>query len=180
MLIENNQPIIALTKKVARPHKYLFWLLFFKKDCMSLSSRGCKATIKGIIRTVENKGTFAVIRTCKKVVCNGKTDYVPDFEHTVFLWDKGVQVNRGDIITIKGFYVRNSNGYIINITPLYVITEWEITCRNKYNPRYYKQKGEEEVRQTKRQQRQAIEEEIAAEEQDFDEYIENIDEDNPF
>lgn len=64
--------------------------------------------------------------------------------------------------------------------PSITITEWEIVARNAYKSRLYKKKSKEEVEQEKLRQRQAIEEEIEAEEQDLDEYIDSIDENNPF
>lgn len=148
---------------------------------MSLSSKGCKARVLKIVNVIEGTGIVAEICTYKAFKSGRKPDFKPDFKARVLLYDKEVPLNNGDIIAIKSFYVRNCNERLINSCPSFTITEWEVTTRNKYNPRYYKQKGEDEFRETKIRQRQSIEEEIEAEEQDLDEYIDNNGEDDiPF
>lgn len=149
---------------------------------MALSSKGCIATISEIQKVIAGKGIVAVICTYK--ACreeHKKTKYQADFKARVLLFDKEIQLNRGDIINIKSFYIKNCCDNLITNKPSYVITEWDIRRRNKYNPRYYKQKGEEELRQAKLRQRKAIEEELAEYEQELDDYIENNGEDDtPF
>lgn len=144
---------------------------------MALSSKGSKAWVIEVKSVLDGKGTNVVIQTNTKI-SEGK--YGADFVYTVFLWDKGVQVNKGDMIAIKSFYIRNCARSMIFKAPSITITEWEIVARNAYKSRLYKKKSKEEVEQEKLRQRQAIEEEIEAEEQDLDEYIDSIDENNPF
>lgn len=144
---------------------------------MALSSKGSKAWVIEVKSVLDGKGTNAVIQTNTRI-SEGK--YGADFVYTVFLWDKGVQVNKGDMIAIKSFYIRNCARSMIFKAPSITITEWEIVARNAYKSRLYKKKSKEEVEQEKLRQRQEIEEEIEAEEQDLDEYIDNIDENNPF
>lgn len=140
---------------------------------MSLSSRGSKAWVIEVKSVLDGKGTNVVIQTNTKI-SEGK--YGADFVYAVFLCEKDVQVNKGDMIAIKSFYIRNCARSMIFKTPAITITEWEIVKRNVYKSRYYKKKSKEEVEQEKLRQRQEIEEELEAEEQDLDEYIENIDE----
>lgn len=145
---------------------------------MALSSKGSKAWIIEVKSVLDGKGTNVVIQTNTKI-SEGK--YGADFVYSVFLWDKGVQVNKGDMIEIRSFYLRNCARSMIFKAPSITITEWEIVARNAYKSRLYKKKSKEEVEQEKLRQRQEIEEEIEAEEQDFDEYIENNGEDDcPF
>lgn len=144
---------------------------------MALSSKGSKAWIVEVKSVLDGKGTNAVIQTNTRI---GEGKYGADFVYTVFLWDKGVQVNKGDMIEIRSFYIRNCARSMIFKAPSITITEWEIVARNAYKSRLYKKKSKEEVEQEKLRQRKAIEEELEAEEQDLDEYIENIDENNPF
>ena len=147
---------------------------------MSLSSKGCIAKAK-FVKNVEGKGIVAEITTYRRRIDRGKTKYVADFKATVLFYDKGEQINTGDFVKITGFYIRNCNDRFVNRThPSYVITEWAIVHRNSFVKRLYG-KSKNEYDETARRQRQAIEEEIEAEEQDLDEYIENNgDEDLPF
>lgn len=148
---------------------------------MSLSSKGCIARAKWIKNAENNKGIVAEITTFRRKSYKGETKYVADFRDTVLFYDKGEQINTGDYVHIKSFYIRNCNEWFVNsVRPSYIITEWSIFRRNPYIKKFYG-KSKEEIEETKRRQRQEIEEEIEAEEQDLDEYIENNgDEDLPF
>lgn len=140
---------------------------------MSLSSRGCSATISEFIESVDNK--IKVEITCyMPIIKNGKKDYISDFKGRVVIMNPNNEIlYRGDQIYINGFYIKNREGRRVNQFDTITITDWKIKKRNSYVRRYYKRPTNAEVLEAKRRQRQAIEEEIEAEEQDIDEYIDN-------
>lgn len=148
---------------------------------MSLSSRGCRANIDGIIKTADNK-IIAIIQCYTSYVKNGEVKLSRDYKGRVCLMNPNNEtLYHGDMIKIKGFYIKNCNGRLQHKFDTIVITDWEIFIRNRFNKKYYKRPTETEVLEEKRKQRQAIEEEIEAEEQDIDEYIDNNGEDSiPF
>lgn len=147
---------------------------------MSLSSKGCRAQIENVLN-VKPTAITAEITTKTCIIVNGQKRYQADFTGRVCLMNpRNEKLSKGDLIKIKSFYIKNRDGRVKHQFDTYVITEWEIERRNAFVRRYYKQKSADEFAETKRRQRQAIEEEIEAEEQDLDEYIENIDENNPF
>ncbi|MCM1441162.1 MAG: hypothetical protein NC131_18465 [Roseburia sp.] len=153
---------------------------------MSLSSRGCTAKIEQVIGKEDDKIIVHIVCTTPLVESGKTIKYVPDYLGEVRLMNHNNEtVNKGDLIRIMSFYIKNTGtkaNYhrITNRFDSIVITDWHIQKRNVYNKKYYKQQSNAEVLETKRRQRQAIEQEIEAEEQDIDEYIENIDENNPF
>lgn len=140
---------------------------------MSLSSKGCRAQIEQVLN-VKLTALIAEITTKACIVVGGQKSYVADFTGRVCLMNpNNEQLHKGDLIKIKSFYIKNRDGRVKHQFDTYVITEWEIERRNKYVKRYYGRQSESEILETKRRQRKAIEEEIEAEEQDLDEYIEN-------
>lgn len=147
---------------------------------MSFSSNGFRADVDEVLN-VKPTAIIAEITSKAGVVYCGKTTYKKDCTERVCLMNPYNEVlNKGDTIDVKSFYIKNRNGRIRHQFDTIVITEWQVVRRNKYIKRYYGQKTDEEVLEEKLRQRQAIEEELEAEEQDLDEYIENIDENNPF
>lgn len=148
---------------------------------MSLSAKGCRAQIENVLN-VKPTALIAEITTKACIVIKGKKNYQADFTGRVCLMNPNNEtLHKGDLIKIKSFYIKNRDGRVKHQFDTYVITEWEIERRNRYVKRYYGRQSDEEILETKRRQRQAIEEEIEAEEQDLDEYIENNGEDDiPF
>ncbi|MCM1437811.1 MAG: hypothetical protein NC131_01175 [Roseburia sp.] len=150
---------------------------------MSLSSRGCVAKIERVIETKGDKITAEI--TCfAQYVKNGVQKRFSDFTKQVVLINPNNEIlNHGDLIKIAagGFYIKNRDQRIRHQFDTIVITDWKLWIRNVYNKKYYKQRTNAEVLETKRKQRQAIEAESEAEEQDIDEYIDNNGEDGiPF
>lgn len=148
---------------------------------MSLDSHGCNAVIKNYIKQTENS-IIVEAYTCRCVMSKGKRKYIPDFIDRMTLYKKGdLQVYHGDIINIKSFYIKNRmDNCAVNKYYTVIVPDWEIVKRNPFVEKYYKRKKEEEELRTKIEQKMAFEEELESEEQDLDEYIENIDENNPF
>lgn len=148
---------------------------------MSLSSKGCRAQIESVLN-VKPTVITAEITTKACIVVKGQKQYIADFTGRVCLMNpNNEQLHKGDLIKIKSFYIKNRDGRVKHQFDTYVITEWEIERRNRYVKRYYGRQSEGEILETKRRQRQAIEEEIESEEQSLDEYIENNGDDSlPF
>lgn len=141
---------------------------------MALSARGCKARVEFLANQPD--GSIIVEITTKKKVKYRRGDaYVPDFKARVFLCNNGERVYTGDYIQIDDFYIRNVVDGKLKY-PSFTITAWHVIKRANFT----KTKAEAEIIKAKNRQRKQIEEELEAEEQDLDEYIENIDENYPF
>lgn len=151
---------------------------------MSLSSKGCYALVKfienhkhGIVAELTTKRRNKYFR---KGIDKKKDIYISDFTARALFYDKGEQLNTGDIIKIKGFYLRNRNKRYISSNWSLIITDWVIVKRNPFVKRFYG-KSKDELDEIANRQREAIEEEMYADEQNFDEYLESIEEDGtPF
>lgn len=148
---------------------------------MSLSSKGCRAKIDGVLKTTEKTITVE-LTTYTAIIVNGQKKFRPDFTGRVCLINHNNEmIKGGDMIDIESFYIKNRDGRIRHQFDSIVITDWKVVLRNQYNKKFYKKKTASEILKEKQRQRQAIEEEIEAEEQDIDEYIDNNGEDDiPF
>ena len=141
---------------------------------MSYSSNGFQATIDAILKKNEDGSIIAEATSYGCKIIKGKKNYEKDCTERIWLRNpNGETLNKGDTIQVNSFYIKNRQGRIRHQFDTFVITDWAITKRNRFVKRYYGQKTDEEIAETKMRQRQEIEEEIEAEEQDLDEYIEN-------
>lgn len=165
-----------MTKKVARPYKYLLGL-YYLYTIMALYSSGCKAMLSDIIK-VGDKYVVATVFTCRKYINkNGKEKYPKDWEMRALLSNpNNVVLHKGDAIIIKQFHLRNIVfGKRIESC---VIEEWEIDFRNKYKG-YEKSKKPKDI--VAQEQREQIEAELQEQEAELDELINDMNEDDcPF
>lgn len=150
---------------------------------MALDSKGCLAVIKKYLKETP-KCIICEAYTCYTKIVSGRKKYVPDFIDRMIFYKKGdLQLHKGDIIKIHGFFIKNSmDNCCVNKFYNVIVPEWEISCRNHFVEKYYKRKISGELEQERlEKKRRELEEELESEEQDLDEYIENNGEDGiPF
>lgn len=99
---------------------------------MPLSSQGCNATIWEVYSSNPNYQCVK-LSTKKKNPATAEKEYSNDFIDIAYLRNNKVLVKKGDIITIKAFYVQNGYNQAKGKAYWFNITEWELKDKNDYS-----------------------------------------------
>lgn len=99
---------------------------------MPLSSKGCNATIWEVYNVNPNYQTVK-LSTKKKNSPLAEKEYSNDFIDIAYLRNNRTLVKKGDIITIRAFYVQNRYSQTKGKSYWFNIVDWELKDKHDYS-----------------------------------------------